>query len=137
MTSEGTDGSSSVTPVDLGDALAGLAFLLDPTTAPALDAPEPSFVRLGELEGRGLFVSTFAGDTPWERHRADELLLILEGEATLVVLADGQERPTRLAQGQFLVVPEDTWHRFETPGIRILGLTPQPTETCPLDQRPG
>ncbi|MEM7327018.1 MAG: cupin domain-containing protein, partial [Actinomycetota bacterium] len=95
-----------------------------------------SFRLLGRLHDRGLFVSTFSGDTPWERHGADELLLILEGEAKLVLLTDGHEHPTQLSKGQFLVVPENTWHRFETPGIRILGLTPQPTETSSTDQLP-
>lgn len=137
MTNEGPDGVALVAAVDLEHALGGLAFLLDPITAPALDAPEPSFVRLGELDNRGLFVSTFCGDTPWERHHDDELLLILDGEATLVLLTDGDERPAHLSKGQFFVVPERTWHRFETPGIRILGLTPQPTETAPLGTLPG
>ncbi|MEM9893541.1 MAG: cupin domain-containing protein [Actinomycetota bacterium] len=81
-------------------------------------------------------MSSFSGDTPWERHHRDELLLVLDGEAKLVLLNDGREQPTRLSKGRFLVVPANTWHRFETPGIRVLGLTPQPTETCPNDRLP-
>ncbi|MEM9033727.1 MAG: cupin domain-containing protein [Actinomycetota bacterium] len=123
-------------PVDLGHALAGLAFLVGPETVPPLDGSHDSFVQLGQLGDRGLFVSTFSGKTPWERHHADELLLVLDGEANLVVLSDGNEQPARLSKGRFLVVPEHTWHRFETPGIQILGLTPQPTETCPNDRLP-
>lgn len=66
-------------PVDLEHALAGLAFLVDPATTPPLGAAEDSFRELGQLGDRGLFVSTFSGNTPWERHHADELLLILDG----------------------------------------------------------
>ncbi len=32
---------------------------------------------------------------------------------------------------QLIVVPALTWHRFDTPdGVRVLTITPQPTEHC-------
>ena len=56
------------------------------------------------------------------------MVFVLQGETTLILLEDGREQPKLLKENQLIVVPRNTWHRFETPkGVKILTVTPQPT----------
>ena len=56
-------------------------------------------------------------------------MFVVEGETNLVLLQDGQENPNLLRSGELLIVPKDTWHRFESPrAVKILTVTPQPTD---------
>ena len=51
------------------------------------------------------------------------------GETTLILLVGGKEIPNTLGQGELLVVPKNTWHRFETSkAVKIMSVTPQPTD---------
>ena len=53
----------------------------------------------------------------------------VEGETTLILLVDSKEVSNTLGQGELLVVPQNTWHRFETSkAVKIMSVTPQPTE---------
>jgi mannose-6-phosphate isomerase-like protein (cupin superfamily) len=77
-----------------------------------------------------LLVSTFAFDTDWptwEIHPAgDELVLLLSGEATLVLeTARGEEVVTLHEPGTYVVVRKGTWHtaRTSTP-TRMMFITP-------------
>ena len=94
-----------------------------------------SFAMLSEFGNGGVFAASFAGHTPWQRHPGDELVVVQEGETDLILLIDDKEVRVTLAAGQLLIVPERTWHRFETDGVRVIGVTPQPTETS-LEERP-
>ncbi|MEM8766298.1 MAG: cupin domain-containing protein [Pseudomonadota bacterium] len=94
-----------------------------------------SFALLSEFGSGGVFAASFSGHTPWERHPGDELVVVQEGAADLILLVDDEELRLTLAAGQLVVVPEGTWHRFETEGVRVIGVTPQPTETS-LEKRP-
>jgi len=46
------------------------------------------------------------------------------------LFVDGTEQRKTLDEGSLIVVPGGTWHRFETAGVKILTLTPQPTDHC-------
>lgn len=72
-------------------------------------------------------VYPLTGDWPhWEMHPAgDEVLVLLEGAATMIVRhRDGQEARHALQAGSTLVVPAGAWHRalVTAPG-RLLALT--------------
>lgn len=124
------------TPIDLTKAFASLPPLPRRTPESLSDEPENAFAALSELGNGGVFVSSFAGKTPWERHPGDELVLVMEGHAELILLVDGREERKTLSEGHFMVVPENTWHRFETTGLRVFGVTPQPTETSSEERPP-
>ena len=70
----------------------------------------------------------FTGDWPtWEKHPAgDEVVMLLSGQATLVLRTETGEVATRLdAPGTFLVVPRNTWHTARIPDhARMLFITP-------------
>ena len=84
---------------------------------------------LSEFRDGGAFASTFAGNSEWERHsNGDELVFAVEGHTDLILFVDGKEVRNTLEEGSLIVVPKDTWHRFETNGVKILTLTPQPTD---------
>ena len=89
-----------------------------------------AFADLGTYRDGGLFIGHYAGNSEWERHgQGDELVYVIEGATTLVLLQEGEEYPMHLQAGQMLVVPQGTWHRFETPdGVKIFTATPQPTD---------
>ncbi len=117
-------------PIRIDEALAGLTFLADrtPTTTP--DEAEGAFERLFNYREGGVFVGHWAGTSEWERHVAgDEIVLVLEGTTTIIFLSDGEELSAGLRTGELVLVPQGTWHRFETPeGVRLLSVTPQPTD---------
>lgn len=77
-----------------------------------------------------MFVAHYAGTTEWERHRVgDEIVLVLDGATTLILLVDGEEVPHRLERREFPVVPQGDWHRFETPDVvKVMSVTPEPTD---------
>lgn len=114
-------------PVSIDDALASLAFLPDrsPTTE-----RDDFYAVLSPYRDGGMFVAHYAGTTQWERHgTGDEIVLVLEGETTLILLLDGDEIAHRLSPRELLVVPKGVWHRFETPeGVKVMSVTPQPTD---------
>ena len=84
---------------------------------------------LSEFRDGGAFVSTFAGNSEWERHtNGDELVFAVEGNTDLILFVKGEEVRTTLNEGSLFVIPKNTWHRFETNGVKLLTLTPQPTD---------
>jgi len=88
------------------------------------------FAMLSPYRDGGVFVASYAGTTEWERHAAgDEVVLVLSGETTLILLEDGCEQAHKLGPRELLVVPKGVWHRFETPvGVQVMSVTPQPTD---------
>jgi quercetin dioxygenase-like cupin family protein len=116
-------------PIDAGEVAASLEFLANRTPATSADEAAGSFARLADYRDGGVFVASFAGRSEWERHtRGDELVMVLSGEARLSLLLNGAEKTVSLGQGELLVVPAGTWHRFETDGVELLTVTPQPTD---------
>jgi Cupin domain len=48
----------------------------------------------------------------WERHPdTDEFLMVLEGSVTVEVLTDTDSHLVPLTAGQFVIVPQGSWHR--------------------------
>jgi mannose-6-phosphate isomerase-like protein (cupin superfamily) len=53
----------------------------------------------------------------------------MEGATTIYFLTADGEQPATLTGGQLVVVPQGTWHRFETPdSVLVMSVTPQPTD---------
>lgn len=122
------------TPIDLSKAFSELTSLSEIKATDPAELPASSS-KLSDIGDAGLFVTSFAGKTPWERHPGDELVLVREGHADLILLIDDEEVRLTLSTGQLIVVPINTWHRFETDGVSVVGVTPQPTEVS-WDEKP-
>ena len=120
--------SDKTKAVSLAAAYADLNFLPDrtPTTTDTAGA----FCRLADYRDGGIFLGHYAGNSEWERHPVgDEIVMVMAGETTVFLLDKGTEQAHCLREGELLVVPRGTWHRFETPvGVKILTVTPQPTD---------
>ncbi len=119
---------SKAIAISLDDAFAKLTFCGDRT--PRSTDMAAAFCTLSAYRDGGVFLAHYAGNSEWERHpQGDELVFVVEGETNLVLLQDGQENPNLLRSGELLIVPKDTWHRFESPrAVKILTVTPQPTD---------
>src|SRR6187455_2564676 len=113
---------SKGTRVSIARALGKLKFLPDrtPETSPA-DAAA-AFCALAEYRDGAIYAGHYAGHSEWERHpHGDEIVWILHGETTLILLVDGEEQANRLVEGELLVVPQNVWHRFDTPaGVTVI-----------------
>ena len=85
---------------------------------------------LSEYRDGGIFLAHYAGNSEWEKHsKGDELVMVMEGSTTLILLREGSEVSNTLSQGEILIVPQNTWHRFESPnGVKVMTVTPQPTD---------
>ena len=112
----------------LDDAFASLTFAPDRT--PESQDLEAAFCQLSSYRDGAIFLGHWAGRSEWEIHRmGDEIVMVIEGSTTLTLLIDGTEVPHVLSAGQLMVVPQSTWHRFETPeAVKVMTVTPQPTE---------
>jgi mannose-6-phosphate isomerase-like protein (cupin superfamily) len=109
-------------------ALGTLTFL--PDRRPDSTGIDSSFLQMASYRDGGIYLTHYAGNSEWERHpRGDEVVFVVGGETTLVLLMNGEELPRPLQAGELLVVPQNTWHRFESPrGVQALTVTPQPTD---------
>lgn len=116
-------------PINLLKSFDHLKRLKDRTPTTTVDESRGSFSMLSEFRDGGAFVSTFAGNSEWERHsNGDELVYSVEGQTELILFVNAKEQRTTLEAGSLIIVPKNTWHRFETAGVKILTLTPQPTD---------
>lgn len=121
---------SQATVLSLAEAFAKLDFVGDRTPESSDGELEAAFATLASYRDGGLFIGHYAGYSEWERHgQGDELVYVLEGETTIVLLGASGEQSNLLRAGEMFVVPQGTWHRFETPrGVKIFTATPQPTD---------
>ncbi len=89
-----------------------------------------AYGTLSDFANGGMYVANYSGFSEWERHpHGDEMVQVLEGETCLVLLIDNEEVPNKIKAGELLIVPQNIWHRFESPkGVKILTITPQPTD---------
>jgi mannose-6-phosphate isomerase-like protein (cupin superfamily) len=80
---------------------------------------------LGNFDRFFIGLANFVGQTPWEWHPEDELLLLLEGRVDVEVLpASGDVQRCTLGVGEILTVPATCWHRqHATTGARLLFIT--------------
>ena len=97
---------------------------------PESDDIDDAFCTVSDYRDGGIFLAYYAGNSEWERHSmGDELVMVLEGYTTLYLLVDGEEVANTMSAGELIVVPENTWHRFESPEpVKIMSVTPQPTD---------
>jgi len=124
------------TPIVIEAAFERLGFLANRTPETSDEETDGAFAMLSEYRDGGVFIGHYAGNSKWERHSyGDEIVFVVGGETTLILLVDSKEVSYTLGQGALLVVPKNTWHRFETSkAVKILSVTPQPTEhsiECP------
>ena len=119
-----------VTPISLKSAFSKLQFLANRTPETTDEEATDAFATLSEYRDGGLFIGHYAGYSEWERHpNGDEIVMVVEGETTSILLVDNSEVSNKLGEGELLVVPQNTWHRFESPkGVKVMTVTPQPTE---------
>jgi len=119
---------NKATPLSLDEAFGTLIFAGNRT--PESTDIAQAFCELSTYREGGIFLGHYAGYSEWERHPVgDEVVMVLEGETTLVLLLNGTEVPNLLLPQQLIVVPANTWHRFESPkGVKVMTVTPQPTD---------
>ena len=117
-------------PISLSTVFDALEFL--PDRRPGMDGdPEAKWCdTAATYRDGGVFVVHYAGQSEWERHPVgDEVVMVVEGSTTLTLHLDGAEHAITLRSMQMVIVPQNTWHRFDTPeAAKIMTITPQPTE---------
>ena len=86
------------------------------------------------------FIGTvkFCGKSAWEFHPEEEVVLVVEGSGTLLVIEEsGYTRPQSLSPLVAVVIPKGSWHAIEAPGgISLMTVTPQPTHHLRVDLTP-
>ena len=95
-----------------------------------------SVARLASYRDGLLLAIKSSGTDHWERHlTGDELIHILDGNATLeIVCDDGQPKSFALRAGMVVVIPQGAWHRgHSSGGTTQINATPFPGEHVELD----
>lgn len=97
-----------------------------------------TFARVADYRDGGIFTGGFSGTSQWERHpNGDEIVQILKGAVTLTLRTDEKTESVDLTAGMIAIVPQNTWHQFNSPdGVTIMTTTPQPTEHIEDDEPP-
>jgi mannose-6-phosphate isomerase-like protein (cupin superfamily) len=121
---------SAPQPVSVPEAIANLQFLPDRQPSTTDEQAKDAFGQLAQYRDGGVFVAHWAGTSEWERHPVgDEIVMVVEGSTTIFFLTGDGERSGVLGPGDLVVVPRNTWHRFETPDrVQLMSVTPQPTD---------
>lgn len=91
---------------------------------------EHAFAEVSKYRDGAMYAGHYSGDSEWERHsNGDEIVMALKGSTTIVLYLDGKEERIELQSGELIVVPRNTWHRFEgSSELKIMTVTPQPTD---------
>ena len=120
--------------VDLKVELAKLIMLRGRGPLDGADEKRDAIVCLAPYRDGWIFASKFSGDSGWERHRADEIVEVVDGTATLHLLDVDGPQSVSIAAGMMLIVPQGMWHRFDSPdGVTLITATPQPTDHPAID----
>jgi mannose-6-phosphate isomerase-like protein (cupin superfamily) len=119
-----------ITIIDLNAELAKLTMLRGRTPQTTRAEREGTAAQLASYRDGAIFTGKFSGKGAWERHRnGDELVQIIDGAATLYLASEDGPQPVTLSAGMIAIVPQGTWHRFESPeGVTLMTATPQPTD---------
>jgi mannose-6-phosphate isomerase-like protein (cupin superfamily) len=119
-----------ITIIDLNAELAKLTMLRGRTPQTTRAEREGTAAQLAPYRDGAIFTGKFSGKGAWERHRnGDELVQIIDGAATLYLASGDGPQPVTLSAGMIAIVPQGTWHRFESPeGVTLMTATPQPTD---------
>lgn len=104
-----------------------------PNRTPAMAFGEQTgewFAEVSPYRDGGVYVSYYSGSSEWERHpNGDEVVMVLEGTTTAILLNDGKEERFFLAKNELVVVLRGVWHRFENSDqLKVMTVTPQPTD---------
>lgn len=93
-------------------------------------AAESAFSDVAPYRDGVISVGYYSGNSEWERHpNGDEIVVVVEGITTLVLLVNGEQRGIALGPRELIVVPQCCWHRFEgSTQLKVMSVTPQPTE---------
>ena len=94
-----------------------------------------SAARLAPYRYGFLSIAKCAGKGHGESHpTGDELIYILDGNATLETVGEDGHRSSALSTGMLAVNPKGAWHRFSsTDGVALLAVTPPPSEIIDRD----
>jgi mannose-6-phosphate isomerase-like protein (cupin superfamily) len=126
-----------ITIIDLGTELGKLPMLRDrrPETTEAERKASGAFVTLAPFRDGNIYSAKFSGDAAWERHpNGDEIVQIVEGSTTLHIMTEDGPQSFALKAGMVAIVPQNTWHRFHSPGgVSLMTATPRPTEHLTVD----
>ena len=117
-------------PVSITEGFKKINALINRTPIYNGNGDGDGFLSLADYRDGGIFLAHYAGNSEWERHsKGDEMVVVVEGETTLILLHNGEEIGHSMSQGMLLVVPQNMWHRFESPQlVKIMTITPQPTD---------
>ncbi|NQZ07241.1 MAG: cupin domain-containing protein [Algicola sp.] len=117
------------TAISINQQLAKLTFLSNRTPQTTSDEAKGAFASVSDYRDGAIFVGHYAGNSEWETHpNGDEMVMVMEGETSLILWQNDVETTNVLNKGELFVVPQGIWHRFETPkGVKVLVITPQPT----------
>jgi len=121
---------TKATTISLLEQFSKLSFLGDRHPKSTETELNKSFSLLSQYRDGAIFITHYAGNSQWERHsKGDEIVFVLDGKTNLILRTPEGEKPNLLQSGELIVVPQNVWHRFETPeGAKILSVTPQPTD---------
>ena len=116
--------------VDIATELTGRPVLHGRTKQTPDAETRGAFAVLAPFRDGSIFAGSFSGESKWERHaKADELVQVLDGAATLTILTADGPQALELRAGMLVVVPQGHWHRFVAPDrVTVLTATPQPTD---------
>jgi mannose-6-phosphate isomerase-like protein (cupin superfamily) len=119
-----------LTIIDLNAEFAKLRMLRGRTPETPAAEREGAFAKLAPYRDSAINAARFSGEGPWERHpNGDEIVQIVDGATTLHVMFEDGPQSFALKAGMVAIVPQGTWHRFESPdGVSLMTATPQPTE---------
>lgn len=124
------------TIIDLTAELAKLTMLRGRTPQTTSADRVGTSAQLAPYRDGTIFTGKFSGKGAWERHmQGDELVHILDGSATLDIVADdGPSQSFLVRAGTVAIVPRGAWHRFRSPdGVTLMTATPLPTDHIRLD----
>ena len=121
---------SKATRISIKEEFAKLSCLSNRSPESTDEEMRDSVSKLSEYRDGGIFITYYDGNTEWEKHPiGDEIVFVIEGQTTLILLEEGEETPYELHEGEFFVVPQNVWHRFKTPSkMKVWSVTPQPTD---------
>jgi len=115
----------------LTDILSGLKHLPNRTPEMAFGQDtRDAFAEVAPYRDGAVYVSYYSGSSEWERHpNGDEVVMVLEGTTTVILLGQTKEERFFLAGQELIVIPAGVWHRFEgSDQLKVMTITPQPTE---------
>ncbi|BEU03547.1 hypothetical protein OAG1_23470 [Agarivorans sp. OAG1] len=115
--------------ITLSEAFKQLRFVSERRPESTAEELAGAFSELSAYRNGGIYIGHYAGNSEWERHsEGDEIVQIIEGSTSLILLQEEGEQRISLSAGQLVVVPQNQWHRFETPeAVKVMTVTPQPT----------